>query len=427
MSKRNWDVLKKQKPQDSVKYRDVYEDQQLERSQIEAKQTPTSRIILASVLAVIIFIASYILACMFEFGSDITKQYMGSEESIDSSLSDTSTTTDVSTETVYADFETCRNSDIDVSGITVSQSDVDVYANQNGFQRIDDENYFDLHEQIPCDEMATIYARYLVLTKTIVINDGSSDTEVVNDETGESSEDSSDGSEEYVSDLTYMQAGLMRYFKPTVGKIGFAFVVAAIFWGVFYQILMRNLDAQNLMSDTTDINQYPNDQHIALPEELQQKFDWFPDVGAHSNVQVSSMISHVALMNKGLKKVQIAKRAKKDIIVDGEVEYYKGEILLDDDENPIMETVPMIDEAFMDDLFTASGSPEDKEYRRRYDATAIPYNPGGKDRTKQGGKYDTVAEMINHDWVLPEYEPQRPGGAYLVDTEPVNTIKNCGM
>ena len=27
--------------------------------------------------------------------------------------------------------------------------------------------------------------------------------------------------------------------------------------------------------------------------------------------------------------------------------------------------------------------------------------------------------MINGDWELPEYEPQRPAGAYLVDTEPM--------
>ena len=30
--------------------------------------------------------------------------------------------------------------------------------------------------------------------------------------------------------------------------------------------------------------------------------------------------------------------------------------------------------------------------------------------------------MINKDWEFPSYEPQRPGGAYLVDTEPVNTM-----
>lgn len=214
--------------------------------------------------------------------------------------------------------------------------------------------------------------------------------------------------------------------KPSLVKIAISFAVTLIFWGIMYQVMMRNLKAQNMLSDTSDINQYQNDQHVALPEEVQRKFDWFPDVGAHSNVQVSSMISHMALMNKGINPIQIAERAKEDILdEDGDVEYYKGEVLLDDDENPITKKVPMIDEKFMDDLFTASGAPDDKTFRKYYDTTKIPYNPGGKDRTKQGGKWDTVAELINHDWVFPVYEPQRPAGAYLVDTEPVNTIKIC--
>ncbi len=35
--------------------------------------------------------------------------------------------------------------------------------------------------------------------------------------------------------------------------------------GILHAVLMRNLDAQNLMNDTTDINQYTGDQHVALP------------------------------------------------------------------------------------------------------------------------------------------------------------------
>ena len=51
--------------------------------------------------------------------------------------------------------------------------------------------------------------------------------------------------------------------------------------------MMKNLEAQNVLSDTASLNQYKNDQHIAFPEEVMEKFDWFPDVGAHCNVQVS--------------------------------------------------------------------------------------------------------------------------------------------
>lgn len=205
-------------------------------------------------------------------------------------------------------------------------------------------------------------------------------------------------------------------------KFLISFGVSGILFGVLYAVLSRNLKAQNLLSDTSDINQYHNDQHVALPEEVQRKYDWFPDVGAHSAVQVSSMISHMALSNKGLKQVELADRAKKDILDEnGDVEYFKGEILEDEDGNPIKKIVPMIDEDFMEALFDASGAPNDKKVRMRYDATQIPYNPDGSDRDKLG-KYATVADLINSDWEFPLYEPQRPAGAYVVDTAPVNTM-----
>ncbi|HEU5223077.1 MAG TPA: type IV secretory system conjugative DNA transfer family protein [Candidatus Lumbricidophila sp.] len=216
-------------------------------------------------------------------------------------------------------------------------------------------------------------------------------------------------------------------FATTVFGFNGWIVLLALFlgfcvFGIVYTMLMRNLAAQNLMNDTTDINQYAGDQHIALPEEVVRKFDWFPDVGAHSNVQVSSMISHVMIANKGLKGVELARRADKDILDDsGEVEFLKGEVLLDSNDEPIFDKKPLIDEAFGELLFDASGLPKDKELRRKFDTTKIPYNPDGADRAKQGS-HKTVADFINADWTFPEYEVQRPAGAYLVDTAPVNTM-----
>jgi hypothetical protein len=64
---------------------------------------------------------------------------------------------------------------------------------------------------------------------------------------------------------------------------------------------------------------------------------------------------------------------------------------------------------------------DDKEIRKFYDPTAIPYNPKNVNRDKQKG-FDTVADLINGDWILPEYETQRPAGAYVVDIDPVNTM-----
>ena len=224
--------------------------------------------------------------------------------------------------------------------------------------------------------------------------------------------------------------GFSDYTGFTFGKFLFTVGVTGGSCAILYAVLMRNLDVQNRLHDAKDINQYENDQHIALPDELQKKFDWFPDVGATSDVQFSSMISHMALSNKGIKLVPVAQRAKSDIVdEDGEIILYKGEVLRDDDGNVLYDKDRLIDTKFMDALFDASGLPKGKgsdNFRVFYDATKIPYNPGNKDRDKLKGSKEkplnTVADLINRDWQLPYYEPQRPGGAYLVDTAPVNTM-----
>ncbi|MEV4189879.1 type IV secretory system conjugative DNA transfer family protein [Streptomyces toxytricini] len=188
----------------------------------------------------------------------------------------------------------------------------------------------------------------------------------------------------------------------------------------------RRVAAANLMNTTSDINQYQNDQHIALPEEIQQNYDWFPDAGAHSSVQVSSMLSHMMLRQKGLGTVEVAQRAKEDVTdEEGNLVYYAGEVMDDDEGSPLTQTLPIIDEVFGDELFEASGLPADKTLRQKYEATRIPYNPDGKNRDKLGfgsNTYKTVAALIKEDWTFPEYEVQRPAGAYIVDTAPVNTM-----
>ena len=204
---------------------------------------------------------------------------------------------------------------------------------------------------------------------------------------------------------------------------------------IYYERLMAGWRSENSMADTTDINPHMNDQHVMLIEEMQQKLDWFPDTGAHSSIQVSSMLSHVMLSNKGLKKIDVAKRYDEDVIgTDGTPDHYEGEIMQDKNGNPIMESLPLIDEDFGQDLLTASGTPigrEAKDIRKPYDVRKIPYNPPveGDEKSKKPQRvdrdkldYDTVSDLINEDWEFPIYEVQRPAGAYLVDTAPVNTM-----
>lgn len=234
-------------------------------------------------------------------------------------------------------------------------------------------------------------------------------------------------SDGYVHDLT--SPGSLEYgrFVTNVSAAKFVVVlsVSGLFFLLMWAFLYRHMQVQDAANRRDDINEYPNDQHVALPEEVQRKFDWFPDVGATSDVVFSSMISHVALQNKGLKKVPFSKRAKEDIVdEDGEIVTYKGDVLVDGDGNIETSLEPLIDTDFMKDLFEASGLIDYKNLREFYDARQIPYNPDGKNRDKLG-KFATVADLINADWQLPWYEPQRPGGAYLVDTAPVNTIIFC--
>lgn len=236
------------------------------------------------------------------------------------------------------------------------------------------------------------------------------------------------------------------YFLLAINKpklLGFI-VCGGLVFAFMYPIAQRNLAAQNATTDNSDINTYTDDQHIALPEEIMRKFPPFPDAGAHSWESVSSMISHAALLNKGIKTVEMTKRYGDDMLevkgtdklvpvkeakkkgLKGEIVAYKGEPIYDDDGSRVKEKLPMFDKKYMEALFTASGDPHDKNIRRYFDARKIPYNPGGKNRDRYGAgdknAPKTWADFINEDWEIPDYETQRPGGVYLVDTDPVNTM-----
>ena len=63
---------------------------------------------------------------------------------------------------------------------------------------------------------------------------------------------------------------------------------------------------------------------------------------------------------------------------------------------------------------SARGSDETFENRDVYGDQQL-------DRDKLGD-YNTVADLIAADWEFPEFEVQRPAGAYVVDTAPVNTM-----
>ena len=379
--KSNWERLSKRTPDETMKNRDVYEQQQLERSTIGNKQSPWVNITFFGILALLITIVFYGILCAGEFGYSRFDMFRQSRSS------DTSATR---VESLYND-NLKKISRTDSAG---KFSDFWI-IDEDGDSNPDDGNgYRDKKEA------------YEVYTKSLIdrgIIEGDEITEA----------------QAIVKGLE--KESFFYYLRPNWWKLLLSVICLLIAGAALLTKANRLTHAINIMETTEDIQTDPNDQHIALPEEVMRKFDWFPDVGAHSDVQFSSMISHIALKNKGLKTIQVAKRAKHDIVnEDGEIEVYEGEVLRDEDGNILYKTEPLIDTDFMDALFKASGNPDDKngKYNKKYDATTIPYNPNGEDREKLG-KYKTVADLINADWDFPYYEPQRPGGAYIVDTAPV--------
>lgn len=372
-----WDKISARDPEETLTNRDVYGNQQLDRGKIEAKRSKRPAYIVAGivgVLAAVIVWVFYSVVVMAVTG--LSAMTIGGDSSGGGS-SDAAYIAELTTTTEDGNVETCYK-----------QANEKGMATGKCYDQASDVPVPDWYDGDPVGEDES----------------SSAEADVAgDDETNENSLGA------HLGTVT----GLKLFLSLGAG------LVAALALGTWSS---KRIDAANLMHDTSDINQYENDQHIALPEEIMRKFDYFPDVGAHSAVQVSSMISHTMLDRKGLKKIEVAKRAEADVIDDqGNPVYYKGEALDDDQGTTITETKPLIDEEFGEDLFEASGLPKNKELRKRFDTTAIPYNPEGKDRDKLG-KYKTVKDLINDDWDFPLYEVQRPAGAYIVDTAPVNTM-----
>lgn len=368
----NWEKLSGRRNSETLKNRDVFESQQLDRSKIDPLLTKTSRTVVAVVIGFVTSAVAWLLLSVF---------------ALVAAMIGTASIGQVTEPTSYYKIVQINNSTV-----------------FHCFQILDEHG--DPAAGAPCykteeEVKANPPAWWVAEQRT--------------------SEAASSGPTATVNPLP-TSGFLGQLVHVGLWKSVIALLAGFTTFGLAYAVMMRNLDAQNLMNDTSDINQYTGDQHVALPDEVMRKFDWFPDAGAHSNVSFSSMISHVMLTNKGLNKVDVSLRAEEDILdEDGDVEYLKGEILRDDDDKALTRQLPMIDEPFGESLFDASDNPDEATIRKRYDTTKIPYNGDGKSRDKLG-KHKTVADLINADWTVPEYEVQRPGGAYLVDTAPVNTM-----
>ena len=210
-------------------------------------------------------------------------------------------------------------------------------------------------------------------------------------------------------------------FIPGLANSLITLFVAGIAFSLMYIKFKKLYEAQIAEKDVK--NDHVEDVWLQTVDEMLDKYDYFPDKAGHMSVQPSSIIAHIGVTNKGIKNVPIPRRLKDDVMTeDGSaVERYKGDYDLDEEGEKQFDQMPLFDEEFREELFSASGVPNDKALRRAFDLTRIKYNPGGKNRDKLG-KYDTVADLVNADCEIPEYEVGRPGGLYIVDTAPVNTM-----
>lgn len=447
----SYDKYASKGPKDTVQYRDVYDNQQVDRSQMEELESPTWRVIVAILGGVLIALGVYIALSLIS-GSVGMFNNMTAGNGTGGGSTGFGAIGNVQDEPFGAlavNSEAPEASVYQEGGMVIIPGNTPIISKvdwmlQNGYTESGGV-YYDINVQpVSSEDVLNAYFEYVksqggtlqtieeykASEGSVTGPSGSEGNETTQGTNGasETSQGQTDGNVENVGgnpamvqpgDIQWL-AMMVPMMVPTWWKVVASLFAGLISFALFYQVLMRNLATQNQLKDSSDINQYANDQHIAFPEEIQRKFDWFPDLGAHSAVQVSSLISHMMLSNKGLAPVQVGVRAKEDILdEDGHVETIKGELLCDEDGNVITKPMPMIDSDLSKALFKSAGIPDDLQVF--YDARKIPYNPGNKNRDKLRG-YDTVADLINKEWELPVYEPQRPAGAYLVDTAAVNTM-----
>lgn len=389
-----WDKISAQRPEQTLRNREVHGDQQLDRGARETKRSNMPGLVLAGLAGVLIALVAWVLYSLIAtaalaLGSAMGNGPGGGGEATPGAyyVKDTTTSQDGAVVTCYRPVDEKGNP---VIGAKCRPNRTDLPVPQ-WWTAAQDET---AHEE--------------------KAHDGAGEEAGQDDGPGGNREGT-------VAPSLGPALGSVSAFKLflTLGSSALVTVVVASWTG-------RQVAKHNATVDHTDINDHRNDQHIALPEEVQQDYDWFPDAGAHSEVQVSSMISHMMLRRKGLGTVEVSQRAEADVDdEDGNLIYYKGEVMTDAAGEPLRRPQPIIDEEFGDALFDASGMPlaksQGKTLRKKYDTRRIPYNPDGSNRDKLG-PYKTVADLIRGDWEFPDYEVQRPAGAYIVDTAPVNTM-----
>ena len=147
-----------------------------------------------------------------------------------------------------------------------------------------------------------------------------------------------------------------------------------------------------------------NDAWIWSVKEMIEQYAVIADLGMHTRtVPVSSLVGHIYLKNKGLKTLQMAQHDK------------TGNIVRDENGNIVRKKVPLIDDTNIRKTLDIQGL-------RELDLKDLLIDPTKYDYDEKDGRIRTLAEAINEDWFMPDYELLRPMGAYFVETNSVHTL-----
>lgn len=176
----------------------------------------------------------------------------------------------------------------------------------------------------------------------------------------------------------------------------------------------------NAMFLSEDIEEYANDAYVRTLDHIAREFDAAPDAGLGFDGHVSSIVGHMMVSNKGIKKIEMP-------VLDPDRE---GQVAVDENGNVITKTVEMFDKNFAMELYKFSNVPS--KYQKWYDPTEYAFNErNSKKEAKHGNarkgafgrkEYDTLADYINGEFYPLETDTQRPAGVYFYDSRPVNTI-----
>ncbi|MDR2381733.1 MAG: type IV secretory system conjugative DNA transfer family protein [Bifidobacteriaceae bacterium] len=185
-------------------------------------------------------------------------------------------------------------------------------------------------------------------------------------------------------DITLLQA-IIDPVGPWWLAVGLWVGVPGVLAGVMSLLMRRQLAAQAAMNSVDDINQHRGDARLATPDELVLEYPWFPDAGAHADIDVTTIVSHVLIDDDDRALGRVVMADGQPVRVDGQL----GRALLE----------------------TSGLEPEMvQEVMRR--------------RRRRRGSDKALAQVraqIAATWSQPAFEPARPAGAYLVDTRPANT------